>query len=202
MTTKIDPTVYVAAKNGCERSKRILIEQWSPLVYKISHKMYKKTHPGIGIEDVYQEGMIGLLKAIETNDGKSSSFMTWAYYQIHGSVASFTRKAFKHPQYPVCIEDADRKYNLEDDSQVIVVRDDLPKDLVSTLIESCAGGEKTKRAQIVRDRFGLGTEQIDIAACVEKYGTNRFAVSAHCTAFEANVRRKFPELAVFAQTDR
>ena len=198
MTTKIDSSVYTAARNGCQKSKRILIEQWSPLVYKISHKMYRTPRPGVSMEDVYQEGMIGLLKAIETNDGNSSSFITWAYYQIRGSVSSFTRKCFKEVQYPVCIEDADRNYNLEDENQRVEVRDTLPNDLVKTLIKKCAGGEETKRAQIVRDRFGLGTEQLDTAQCVEKYGINRFAVSAHCTAFKANVRKKFPELANFA----
>lgn len=150
------------------------------------------------MEDVYQEGMIGLLRAIETNDGKSSGFVTWAYYQVHGKVSSFVRKSLRHEAYPVCIEDADRNHNLEDETQRIEVRDQLPENLIDLLIEKCAGGEHTKRARIVRDRFGLGTEQLDTAQCVEKYGINRFAVSAHCTAFKARVRSKFPHLADFA----
>jgi RNA polymerase sigma factor (sigma-70 family) len=198
LTNKLDSSVFIAAKNGCQKSKRLIVEQWSPLVYKISHKMYQSPRPGVSMEDVYQEGFIGLLKAIETNDGNSSSFMTWAYYQIKGKVSSFTRKQFRHAQYPVNIEDADRDYNLEDGTQTLEVKDSLPSDLIDTLIRECAGGEKTKRAQIVRDRFGLGTEQLDTAQCVEKYGINRFAVSAHCTAFKAKVRAKFPELAEFA----
>lgn len=159
--------------------------------------MYRSPRPGVSLDDVAQEGMFGLLKAIETYNFKFA-FSTWAYHQVRGSVGSFTRKTFKHAQFPINIEDADRKYNLEDENQEIVVRDTLPKDLIETLIKECAGGRKTKRSRIVCDRFGLGTEQLDTAACVEKYGINRFAVSAHCTAFKANVRRKFPELAAFA----
>ena len=159
--------------------------------------MYRTPRPGVSLDDVAQEGMIGLLKAIETYNFEYA-FSTWAYHQVLGKVSSFTRKAFRQVQYPVSIEDADRKYNLEDENQRVEVRDTLPTDLVETLIKECAGGEKTKRAQIVRDRFGLGTEQLDTAQCVEKYGINRFAVSAHCTAFKARVREKFPELADFA----
>ena len=186
-----------AAQSGCAASKSELVKQWTPLVYKISRKMYRTPRPGVSLDDVAQEGMFGLLKAIETYNFKFA-FSTWAYHQVRGSVGSFTRKTFKHVQYPINIEDADRKYNLQDDSQEIIVRDELPTNLIEILIEQCAGGEKTKRARIIRDRFGLGTEQLDTAQCVEKYGINRFAVSAHCTAFKANVRRKFPELAQFA----
>ncbi len=178
-------------------SKSKLVKQWAPLVYKISRKMYRTPRPGVSLDDVAQEGMFGLLKAIETYNFKFA-FSTWAYHQVRGSVGSFTRKTFKHVQYPLNIEDADRKYNLQDATQEIVVRDELPENFIETLIEKCAGGEKTKRARIVRDRFGLGTEQLDTAQCVEKYGINRFAVSAHCTAFKANVKRKFPELSQFA----
>ena len=186
-----------AAQSGCNKSRSELVKQWTPLVYKISRSMYRSPRPGVSLDDVAQEGMFGLLKAIETYNFKYA-FSTWAYHQVRGSVGSFTRKTFKHVQYPINIEDADRKFNLEDDTQEIVVRDTLPENLIDILIKECAGGEKTKRARIVRDRFGLGTEQLDTAECVEKYGINRFAVSAHCTAFKANVRRKFPELANFA----
>jgi len=186
-----------AAQSGCMKSKSELVKQWTPLVYKISRKMYRTPRPGVSLDDVAQEGMFGLLKAIDTYNFKYA-FSTWAYHQVRGSVGSFTRKTFKHIQYPINIEDADRKYNLQDDKQEIIVRDQLPENLIEFLIEKCAGGESTKRARIVRDRFGLGTEQLDTAQCVEKYGINRFAVSAHCTAFKANVKRKFPELSKFA----
>jgi RNA polymerase sigma factor (sigma-70 family) len=186
-----------AAQAGCEKSKAAIVKQWTPWVYKISRKAYQTPRPGVSLEDVAQEGMIGLLKAIDTYNFKYA-FSTWSYWQILGAVGGFTRKQFKHAQYPICIEDADRKFNLEDESQNYQVRDALPPNLIETLIKECAGGEKTKRAQIVRDRFGLGTEQLDTAQCVEKYGINRFAVSAHCTAFKAKVRAKFPELADFA----
>jgi len=186
-----------AAQSGCNKSRAELVKQWTPLVYKLSRKFYQSPRPGVSLEDVAQEGMFGLLKAIDTYNFEYA-FSTWAYHQVRGSVGSYTRKVFKHVQYPVSIEDADRKYNLEDESQEIKVRDELPVNLIETLIKECAGGEKTKRARIVRDRFGLGTKQLDTAECVEKYGINRFAVSAHCTAFKAKVRAKFPHLADFA----
>jgi RNA polymerase sigma factor (sigma-70 family) len=182
-----------AAQAGCKKSRTALVKQWTPLVYKLSRKFYQSPRPGVSLEDVAQEGMFGLLKAIDTYNFEYA-FSTWAYHQVRGSVGSFTRKAFKHAQYPIPIENADRKYNLEDESQRPSVSDELPPHLVDTLIRTCAGGEHTKRAQIVRDRFGLGTEQLDTAQCVEKYGINRFAVSAHCTAFKARVRAKYPEL--------
>lgn len=186
-----------AAQSGCTKSKTALVKQWTPLVYKISRQMYQSPRPGVSIDDVAQEGMIGLLKAIDTYNFKFA-FSTWSYWQILGAVGGFTRKQFKHAQYPIEISDADRKFNLEDETQTLEVRDSLPSDLVETLIRECAGGEHTKRARIVRDRFGLGTEQLDTAQCVEKYGINRFAVSAHCTAFKAKVKAKFPHLADLA----
>lgn len=186
-----------AAQAGCVKSKTEVIKQWTPLVYKISRKMYRTPRPGVSLDDVAQEGMIGLLKAIDTYNFQYA-FSTWSYWQVMGAVGSFTRKQFKHQQYPVEIGDADRRFNLHDESQDFEVRDTLPNDLIDTLINECAGGEKTKRARIVRDRFGLGTKQLDTAECVEKYGINRFAVSAHCTAFKSKVRKKFPQLADFA----
>lgn len=185
-----------AAQSGCRKSKAAVVKQWTPLVYKISRKMYRTPRPGVSIDDVAQEGMIGLLKAIDTYNFEYA-FSTWSYWQVLGAVGSFTRQQFKHAQYPIEIGDADRKFNLHDESQDIKVAETLPENLIEILIKECAGGEKTKRAKIVRDRFGLGTKQLDTAECVEKYGINRFAVSAHCTAFKSRVRAKFPELAEF-----
>ena len=148
-----------AAQSGCAASKSELVKQWTPLVYKISRKMYRTPRPGVSLDDVAQEGMFGLLKAIETYNFKFA-FSTWAYHQVRGSVGSFTRKTFKHVQYPINIEDADRKYNLQDDSQEIVVRDELPTNLIEILIEQCAGGEKTKRARIVRDVLALAQNNL------------------------------------------
>ena len=96
------------------------------------------------------------------------------------------------------VEDADRQYNLEDESQKFEVREDISTELVRKIVAECCGGLHTKRASIVMDRYGLlGRRELRNKECAQKYGLTKFAVNSHTYSFKCKAREKFPELILY-----
>lgn len=58
-------------------------------------------------EDLFQEGLVGLLKAVRTYDGVSASFSTYASVCIHHSIASAVRKSCKQERISVPLDEAE-----------------------------------------------------------------------------------------------
>jgi RNA polymerase sporulation-specific sigma factor len=175
-----------------------LLHKYERLIHKLARK-FAFTAPNADHDDLVQEGRIGILKAIETYDESyGAGFMTWAYYHVRGAICGSGRSDRRQPRFPLSVEDADRRYNLEDESQEIEVRDDLATDLVRKVIAECCGGLHTKRASIVMDRYGLlGRKELRNKECAAKYGLTKFAVNSHTYSFKLKAREKFPELADF-----
>lgn len=71
-----------------ENEKIKLIHQHKNLIYKIASK-YSNYYP---IEDLFQVGVIGLIKAMDNFDGsKDVKFSTYAFKYILGEIVKFTR---------------------------------------------------------------------------------------------------------------
>ena len=180
------------------KAKRDLLLRYDRLVHKLARK-FAFTASNADHDDLAQEGRIGLLTAMDTYDESyGASFMTWAYYHVRGAICGSGRSDRKQPKFPLSVEDADRRYNLEDENQEIVVRDDISVDLVKKIIAECCGGLHTKRASIVMDRYGLlGRKELRNKECAQKYGLTKFAVNSHTYSFKCKAREKFPHLADF-----
>jgi len=67
-------------------------EQYIPLVHKIARMVYKKFGFRYEYEELFQEGCIGLMKAIDKFDeSKGCKFVTYAYPQVWGAIHNYIR---------------------------------------------------------------------------------------------------------------
>ncbi len=77
----------------CPIDKQLVICQYTPLVMNVTNKMW---HNGFGhfwgqVEDLFQEGVIGLIRAVEGwNPDRGTKFVTYAFTCIYRHVQSVT----------------------------------------------------------------------------------------------------------------
>lgn len=87
---KINKKLLKKAQNGCIKSRNRLIEQHHRLIgFTIKHYHYF----GPPLEDMIQEGVLGLIEAIQTFDiAKGIAFSTHAIWRIRRYIRIFIRK--------------------------------------------------------------------------------------------------------------
>lgn len=94
------------ARLGDGEAFAALVESYKRLVYwHISHSA--SFVPAADGEDLYQEGLVGLLKAVRTYDGVSSAFATYASSCICHSVISAARRLRKQNGDVVPLDDTE-----------------------------------------------------------------------------------------------
>jgi RNA polymerase sigma factor (sigma-70 family) len=149
-------------------------------------------------EDLVQEGLLGVVKALETFDiERGYRFMTWVYPQVRGAVQGVARKDNRAPKYPLSIEQSDWAKNLEDPTQYEVKDDSLSERVKDIIITGC-GSLDSKRAQIVCARYGLlGQKPLRQGEVAVKFGMTKQAINSHIARFTKIVREKMPELKEF-----
>ena len=185
------------AVKGDSRSITRIVEQYTPLVHKIVNK-YAWMSPAHAREDLVQEGLLGVVKAIETFDlERGTRFMTWVYPQVRGAVQGIARKDNRLPKYPLSLEQSDWGGNLEDPS-VFEVYDEFKANFIHDLIVEGCGSMDSKRAQIVCDRYGLlGRPALRQGEVAKKYGMTKQAINSHIARFSKIIREKHPELEAY-----
>ena len=182
------------AVKGDARSITAIVAQYTPLVHKIVNK-YAWMSPTHSREDLVQEGLMGIVKALETFDlERGTRFMTWVYPQVRGAVQGVARKDNRMPKYPLSLEQSDWGGNLED-TQYFEVRDEYKANFVHDIIVAGCGSVDSKRAQIVCDRYGLlGRKPMRQGDVAKKYGMTKQAINSHIARFSKIIREKHPEL--------
>jgi RNA polymerase sporulation-specific sigma factor len=182
------------AIKGDARSITAIVEQYTPLVHKIVNK-YCWMSAQHSRDDLVQEGLLGIVKAIKTFDlERGTRFMTWVYPQVRGAVQGVARREHRLPKYPLSLEQSDWGHNLEDTLQ-FEVQDEYKANLIHDLVLSGCGSLDSKRAQIVCDRYGLlGRTALRQGEVAKKYGMTKQAVNSHIARFSKIVREKHPEL--------
>jgi RNA polymerase sporulation-specific sigma factor len=182
------------AIKGDARSISAIVEQYTPLVQKIVNK-YAWMSPSHSREDLVQEGLLGIVKAIETFDlTRGTRFMTWVYPQVRGAVQGVARRDLRLPKYPLSLEQSDWSNNLEDPVQY-EIQDEFAAGLVKKIVLAGCGSLDSKRAQIVCDRYGLlGKKALRQGEVAQKYGMTKQAINSHIARFTKIVREKHPEL--------
>jgi RNA polymerase sigma factor (sigma-70 family) len=193
-----DETFYRAVQ-GDKRAVDATIRQFTPLVHKWVRK-YKFMAQDNMYEDLVQEGLMGIVKAVQTFDmdyrfkGKPIKPITWIWHQVRGSVQSAARRQNKFPKYSLSLEQSDWGMNLEDSNPIELRDDKLIPNLEEIFLQSC-GSMDSKRAKIVRDRFGLfGAKPMLQGEVARKYGLSKQATNGHIARFCSSVRQNHPEL--------
>ena len=171
-----------------------IVTEYTPLVHKIVNR-YSWMSPSHSREDLVQEGLLGIVKAIETFDLKKGyKFMTWVFPQVRGAVQGVARKDHRMPKYPLSLEQSDWGNNLEDTIQ-FEVKDEYASNFVRDILIVGCGSLDSKRAQIVIDRYGLlGKKALRQGEVAAKYGMSKQAVNSHIARFTKIVRASHPEL--------
>jgi len=171
-----------------------IVTEYTPLVHKIVNR-YSWMSPVHSREDLVQEGLLGIVKAIETFDlGKGLQFMTWVFPQVRGAVQGVARKENRMPKYPLSLEQSDWGNNLEDTVQ-FEVRDEYASSFIRDILIAGCGSLESRRAQIVIDRYGLlGKKALRQGEVAAKYGMSKQAVNSHIARFTKILRSRHPEL--------
>jgi RNA polymerase sigma factor (sigma-70 family) len=154
--------------------------------------------PSHSREDLVQEGLMGIVKAIETFEPeRGNRFMTWVYPQVRGAVQGIARKDNRLPKYPLSLEQSDWGGNLEDTLQ-FEVQDEFKASFVHDIVIAGCGSVDSKRAQIVCDRYGLlGRPALRQGEVAKKYGMTKQAINSHIARFSKIIREKHPELEAY-----
>jgi RNA polymerase sigma factor (sigma-70 family) len=186
--------LFHAAVKGDAKAITSVVQQYTPLVHKIVNR-YCWMSPQHSREDLVQEGLLGIVKAIETFDlSRNVKPMTWIYPQVRGAVQGVARKENRLPKYPLSLEQSDWAKNLEDPNQ-FEVQDEFAAGLVKNIVIAGCGSFDSKRAQIVCDRYGLlGREPMRQGDVAKKHNMSKQAVNSHIARFSKIIREKHPEL--------
>ena len=157
------------AKAGDNNALNELINLYSEVVLQKS-RSYKKTS-GIENDDLYQEGMLGLLSAVYTFDeSKGASFFTYATTLITRKMLSALRSANKKSNLPldsyVAIEDRSdiRSYNPTPE-EMLMFNEEI--DSIISFVENNLS--KTEKKVFKLNLLGLSYNEIaEILDCSEK----------------------------------
>ncbi len=189
--------LFLSAVKGDAKAITAVVKQYTPLVHKIVNK-YCWMSPGHSREDLVQEGLLGIVKAIETFDlSRNVQPMTWIYPQVRGAIQGVARKDNRLPKYPLSLEQSDWGGNLEDSVQ-FEVQDEFKANFIHDIIVAGCGSMNSKRAQIVCDRYGLlGRPALRQGEVAKKYGMTKQAVNSHIARFSKIIREKHPELEAY-----
>lgn len=85
-----DGALLFRAKTGDAEAVSLLLSRYTPLVHKLSHSFGGV--PESELEDLVQEGLIALHKAILLYDSSVSSFSTFAYLCVRHGMLSMLKK--------------------------------------------------------------------------------------------------------------
>jgi RNA polymerase sporulation-specific sigma factor len=187
-------TLFLSAVKGDVKAVTQVIKQYTPLVHKLVNK-YSWMAPAHSREDLVQEGLMGIVKAIQTFDPERGCRpMTWIYPQVRGAVQGVARKENRNPKYPLSLEQSDWAHNLEDQNK-FEVRDELVSGFVHDIVMAGCGTLESKRAKIVCSRYGLlGEKPLRQGEVAKKFGMSKQAINSHIARFNKVVKEKHPEL--------
>ena len=110
-----------------EDATNLLIEKYKNTIFKVLKEIIKKYNiRGMEISDLYQEGLIGLLTAIETfNENKDVLFYTYALACVRSQIYTIIRRTFANKNRILNNSySLDMLYNDTEDSLYEFVKDD------------------------------------------------------------------------------
>ena len=114
------------AQNGDEKALERMVTHNLGLVSKLTKKMYYKNEQ-FSFEDMFQEGVIGLMKAIRKFDPKEGCrFSTYSYYWIYCFVSKFHTNHYGRVRVPSHVKEKLRKLEKTDIKGFTTLKNSLP----------------------------------------------------------------------------
>ena len=115
-----------SAQDGCEKSLERMVTSNLGLVSKLTKKMYFKNEQ-YSFEDMFQEGVIGLMKAIRKFDPKEGCrFSTYSYYWIYCYVSKFHTNHHGKVRVPSHVKEKLRKLEKTNPEEHMKLKGSLP----------------------------------------------------------------------------
>ena len=136
------------AQQGCRHSMDKMVTSNLGLVSSIAKKLYYKNEQ-YSFEDMFQEGVIGLMKAISKFDAtEGCRFSTYSYYWIYCFVSRYHTNQYGKIRIPSHIKDKLRKYEKEGDERLTEIKDMIPH---VTSLNKLVGDNSTLEELIVTE---------------------------------------------------
>lgn len=93
-----DEALILSARKGDDAAVTELVARYLPMIRRRAARYFL---PGMEAEDIVQEGLIGLLKAIRLYDGQQSAFPTFAYLCVGSTMAAAAKAALSQKSRPL-----------------------------------------------------------------------------------------------------
>jgi RNA polymerase primary sigma factor len=114
------------AQSGSQKAMDHMVSSNLGLVSNIAKKFYYKNDQ-YSFDDLFQEGVIGLMKAIQKFDsGEGCRFSTYSYYWIYCYVSKYHTDHYGKIRIPSHIKDKIRKYEKDGDKRLDEVKSSVP----------------------------------------------------------------------------
>lgn len=135
-----EEALIASAKNGDEQAFELLAKTYKRV---LDYHIRQIDQDPSNYDDLFQEGLIGLLKAVRNYDGKSSAFSTFASLCVRNSIISGVRKYASQTSKTVSLP------NIIDDDRITPSAEDVHLDservklLFDLVFKSLSPFEKT-----------------------------------------------------------
>lgn len=93
-----DEALILSAREGDDCAVTELVTRYLPMIRRRAARYFL---PGMDAEDVVQEGLIGLLKAIRLYDGRQSAFPSFASICVASTMATAAKAALSQKSRPL-----------------------------------------------------------------------------------------------------
>lgn len=167
-------------------SKQNALNQYSKMIWKFANKYQYLYLPSTSLEDIYNIGVLGLMKAVrdfDPDNEKKAQFGTYACIKIQGEIRYKARLEARYPAYPIGLED----HHLVSPSEQKTDYSDL---------YSVLNGMGERPRKIVELTYGLNNQKVmKQGEIAELMGCSRTTVVNNLTKFRKKVRDEHPELA-------
>ena len=138
-----------AAQEGDRKAFDIMVTRNLGLVGKLAKKMYYKNEQ-YSYDDLFQEGVMGLMRAIEKFDPKEGCrFSTYSYYWIYCFVSKYHTNHYGRVRIPSHVKEKLRKLEKNNSEEYTTLKNTLP--YVVSLNSSI--GENSTLEDLVSNEF-------------------------------------------------
>ena len=136
-----EETLVESAKNGDEQAFEILAESYKRVLD--FHVKNLDNNPS-NYDDLFQEGLIGLFKAVRTYDGRSAAFVTYASSCIKNNIISGVRRNANQTAKTVIIDEvAQSSEDTSPSAESVHIDSVRAQMLYNKVFESLSDYEKT-----------------------------------------------------------